>query len=97
MSDRTWVIWCDTADVVDWDVQHFAWNAVATIVWVVAAVLIVRLPDSAFKTGRRGKIFALVFALAPSLYVSGYFVPLGAICILYVALRKRPITPRGDR
>jgi hypothetical protein len=84
-------VW-NTPGVVIWgDPQHVAVNAVAAIVWIAAAVLIARTPERDFKNGRRGKIVALLLALAPTLYVGGFVIPLGAVFVL-LAYRKQLAT-----
>ncbi|HET6917772.1 MAG TPA: hypothetical protein VFH56_16915 [Acidimicrobiales bacterium] len=78
--------------MVRWDgVGHIAWNIIASLVWVVAIIAVVRVPTDRFSKGWRTKAWAIVGA-AVAVYFAGFYLPVGALIGFTVARRHRRVS-----
>ena len=62
-----------------WDSpEHIAWNSLAAVVWVLGIVRTLAIPASRLPRGWISKAGALSIAILLTVYVAGFFFPLGA-------------------
>ena len=75
--------------MVRWDgAGHIAWNIIASLVWVIAIIAVVRVPTDRFSRGWRTKAWAIA-GTAVAVYFSGFYLPLGALIGFTVARHHR--------
>ena len=64
------------------------WNLIASCVAIYSIVRVAGIPAAAFKNGRRTKIFWLLSTGAISVFVAGYYIPVGPVWVI-VETKKR--------